>query len=190
MKIQLAVSLFTLLSFAPFATAQEPQMPKPGPEHQALKMAEGVWDAVVEGEGMEPAKGKAVMKMGLGGFWLSNHFTCDFGGMKFEGHGSTGYDPIKKKYIETWADSMSPSLMVTEGTYDEKTRTLNMTGDGYDHMGQPVKVRTATIHKDANTVVFELYQTGADKQERKVMSVTYTRHGGEKPAHGGDKPMK
>jgi hypothetical protein len=176
MKIQLAVSLLSLLSFAPFAQAQEPVMPKPGPEHVNLAKAAGVWDAVVEGEGMEPAKGTSTMSMVLGGFWLSDSFSCDFGGMKFEGHGMTGYDPIKKKYVSTWIDSMSPSLLVTEGTFDEKTRTLNMTGDGYDQMGQPVKVRTATIHKDMNTVVFELYNIGADKQEHKVMTVTYTRH--------------
>ncbi|MBL8727826.1 MAG: DUF1579 domain-containing protein [Planctomycetes bacterium] len=177
MKTQLSVALLSLLCIAPFTRAQEggtPEMPKPGPEHANLQMAEGTWDAVVEGEGMEPSKGTSVMKMVLGGFWMSDHFTCDFGGMKFEGHGMTGYDPIKKKYVSTWVDNMNPALMVTEGTYDEKTRTLNMTGDGYDHMGNQVKVRTATIHKDRNTVVFEMYHKGAGA-ETKVMSITYTR---------------
>ncbi len=179
MKLQLTLSLLAVICLAPLALAQDggtPEMPKPGAEHANLKKAEGNWDAVVEGEGMEPSKGSSQMKMVLGGFWLSDHFTCDFGGMKFEGHGITGYDPIKRKYVSTWIDNMTPSLMVTEGTFDEKTRTLNMTGDGYDHMGNKVKVRTATIHKDANTVVFEMYHKGAEAAESKVMSVTYTRH--------------
>lgn len=185
MKIQLALSLFSLLSFAPFALAQEPEMPKPGKEHMSLAKAEGVWDAAVEGMGMPPTKGTSTMKMVLGGFWLEDHFTCDFGGMPFEGRGMTGYDPIKGKYVGTWTDSMSPALMVSEGTFDEKTRTLTMHADGYDQAGAKIKVKMLTIHKDANTVAFEMYHTGADGKDSKVMSITYTRRS-EKPAQ----PMK
>ena len=41
-----------------------------------------------------------------GGFWLLLDYKGDFGGMKFEGKGATGYDPNKKKYVSTWVDSM------------------------------------------------------------------------------------
>lgn len=113
--------------------------------------------------------------MVLGGFWLEDRFTGDFGGMAFEGRGMTGYDPIKGKYVGTWVDSMSPSVLVTEGTYDAKTRTLTMVGDGYDQMGAKVKVRLLTIHKDGNNVVFEMHQTGADGKEVKLLTINYTR---------------
>jgi hypothetical protein len=33
-----------------------------------------------------------------------------------------------------------------------------------------------TIHKDANAVAFEMYQTGADGKESKIMTINYTRH--------------
>jgi hypothetical protein len=62
-----------------------------------------------------------------------------------------------------------------EGTHDPKTKTTTLTGDGYDQQGNKVKMRELIIHKDANTVVFEMYQTGADGKEGKVMAMTYTR---------------
>lgn len=151
------------------------QMPKPGVEHQHLKKAEGMWDVAVETPGAPAVKGSSEMKMTLNGFWLVDTFKCEWDGVPFEGRGTTGYDPIKGKYVSTWVDSMSPTLMVTEGTFDEKTRTLNMTGDGYNDKGEKVKVRTATIHKDANTVVFEMYNTGADGKEAQVMTIRYAR---------------
>lgn len=184
MKIVTHLTFLTALVLAPFAIAQDAKgkqepagggMPAPGKEHESLKMAEGKWNAVLEMVGMPPAKGVSEMKMVLGGFWLEDRFTCDFGGMPFEGRGMTGYDPIKGKYVGSWTDSMSPSLMVSEGTYDAKTRTLTMVGDSYDQTGAKVKVRMLTIHKDANTVLFEMHQTGADGKEAKMMTITYTR---------------
>lgn len=170
---------------SPFALAQDGankvaadasmNMPKPGPEHAHLKTAEGTWDVTVETPGQTPVKGTSVMKMAMNDFWLVDRFSCDWNGAKFEGHGGTGYDPIKKKYVSTWIDNMSPALTVTEGTFDPQTKILTMTGDGCNEKGEPVKVRTLTIHKDANTVVFEMYHKGADGKEAKVMTITYLR---------------
>ena len=161
------------------APAAAPSMPtpKPGPEHEQLAKAEGTWDVAVERQGMAPSKGTAEMKMSLNGFWLTEKFTCDMGTMAFEGHNVTGYDPLKKKYVSTWVDNMGPNMIVTEGVFDPKTRTLTMVGDGVDMAGNKVKMRNLTIHKDANTVLFEMYHTGADGKEAKVMTITYTRRG-------------
>ena len=152
-------------------------MPKPGPQHAALAKAEGTWDCTMEMPGMPASKGRSEQKMVLGGFWLEDRFSGNFAGMAFEGRGMTGYDPISGKYIGTWCDSMSPGVMVTEGTFDEKTRTLTMVGEAYDQTGTKVKHRMLTIHKDQNTVVFEMYVTGADGKETKAMTITYTRAG-------------
>ncbi len=193
MQIHTTFAAAALYLFASAAVAQDHgktpapaeasmSMPKPSAEHDNLKKAEGTWDAVVEGMGMETSKGTSEMKMTLNGFWLQDHFVGSFGGQQFEGHGTTGYDPIKGKYVATWIDNMSPALLMTEGTYDMKTRTLTMTGDGYNMAGQKVKMRNLTIHKDANTVVFEMYQTGSDGKEQKIMWITYTRRA-TAPAH-------
>src|SRR5262245_60530145 len=161
---------------APAAEASMP-MPKPGPEHEQLAKAAGTWDVAIEGKDMPSSKGTSEMKMALNGFWLFETFTADMGGAKFEGRAATGYDPLKGKYVSTWIDNMSPTMFATEGTFDAKTRTLTMVGDGVDQNGKKVRMRNLTIHKDANTVVFEMYHTGADGKEAKVMTITYTRHG-------------
>ena len=153
----------------------EPAMPTPGPQHEHLKQAAGTWDAVVEMEGMPPSKGVSVMKITKNGFWLVDDFKGDFGGMAFEGQGTTGYDPIKGKFVATWIDNMSPALMVMEGSFDEKTKTLNMTGDGYDMQGNKVKVRESILHQTSDLTVFQMFQTGADGKEARLMKITYTR---------------
>lgn len=163
------------------ADAGAAMQPKPGPEHQGLAKAEGTWDCVMEGADMPgTSKGSSEIKMSLNGFWLVEHLTCDMGGQKYEGHGQTGYDPIKGKYVSTWIDNMNPAMFVGEGTFDPKTMTMTTVGDSYDQAGQKIKMRNVTTHKDANTVVFEMFHTGADGKEKKVMTLTYTRH---MPAH-------
>src|SRR5687768_3142486 len=97
---------------APAARAQEP--PKPGPEHDLLKKMVGTWDVAMNFGGME-TKATATYKLVLGGLWLSGDFEGDFGGMKFQGHGLDSYDPVRKKYVSVFVDSMSTSPMVTEG---------------------------------------------------------------------------
>ncbi|MBK8096510.1 MAG: DUF1579 domain-containing protein [Planctomycetes bacterium] len=183
MKLPLLAAALSFV-LAPVVSAQEGkeppagqqgEMPKPGKEHQRLAAMVGTWDATMEMAGMPASKGVSTITMTLGGFWLVDQFVADIGGMPFEGRGTTGYDPIKGKHVATWVDCWSSGLTVTEGSYDEKTKTLTMTGDGYDQMGQKVKVKHVTTHKDANTNVFEMFQTGADGKEVKLMTVTYVR---------------
>jgi hypothetical protein len=126
-------------------------------------------------EGPTVAKGVSVATMALGGFWLVDDFTADIMGMKFQGHGINGYDPIKGKYVSTWYDSMSPFMMTTEGNYDESGKVLTLTGMGIGHDGQPAKHRLVTTHKDKNTNVFEMFVVAADGKQAKTMTITYTR---------------
>ena len=49
----------------------------------------------------------------LGGNWVETEFQAG----PYKGHGMNGYDPIKKKYIGTWANNMSPYLAVMEGRH-------------------------------------------------------------------------
>lgn len=174
------------LTFAAAALAQEPEMPKPGPQHQKLAASAGTWDAVVEMAGPDgtPSTSKAVseMKMALGGFWLVDDFTGEMMGAPFHGHGMTGYDPIKGKYVSTWVDSMSPFLMVLEGDFDASGKVLTMTGMGIGMDGKPAKHRMVSTHKDANTTLFEMFVagSGADQKEQKMLTITYTRRA--KPA--------
>ncbi len=176
-----------VLGAGSMARAQEgggPPAPKPTAEHKVLAADEGTWDATVKsymaGPDAEPtvSKGSEVNAVMPGGMWVLSNFRGDFGGMSFEGRGQFGYDPLKKKYVGTWIDSMSPSLSVLEGTYDAKTRTMTYVGDGVDpDTKSKFTQRMVTTTKDDGTRVFALYmksdETGG--KEAKFMEITYTK---------------
>ena len=173
MKIRFAVAVLAALTIPLFA--QEP--PKPGPEHQRLMNEVGTWDAVVEmmSEDGKPTKDTAVSEItAIGGFWVVDDFKGSIAGGPFHGHGTTGYDPAKGKYVGTWIDSMSPSVMAMEGTYDAAKKALTMTGMGPGPDGKALLHRMVTTEKDANTRVFEMFVSGEGK-EMKIMTITYTR---------------
>lgn len=142
------------LAVSPVARAQEP--PKPTPEHARLKKLEGTWDVTMNFGGME-SKGTTVYKMDLGGLWLIANFEGDFGGLKFSGRGTDGYDITKKKYVSTWIDSMSTGLTTMEGTYNEDKKQLVMTGSSPGEDGKPMPVKTVSTFVDENQVKFEMF---------------------------------
>lgn len=153
---------------------------KPTDEHKILASEEGTWDATIKsymgGPDAEPAvsKGTEVNKVMTGGLWVLSKFEGDFGGMKFEGHGQFGYDPLKKKYVGTWIDSLSPTLSVLEGEYDPKTKTMTYKGEGVAPEGIKFTQRMVTTTKDDGSRVFTLYmKLDGSKDEARFMEITY-----------------
>jgi hypothetical protein len=144
---------------------------KPGPEHQMLKKWEGTWETTMKMAGME-SKGSCTYKMELGGLWLVSNFESDLGGAKFTGKGLDSYDPAKKKYVGIWVDSWSTSPLNMEGTFDAKTKTLTMTGDGPGMDGKPTKFKAVSEWKDEDTVNFSMYM-GDGKEPG--FTITYKR---------------
>jgi hypothetical protein len=136
------------------APAQE--APKPGPEHAMLQKLVGSWDATMSFGGME-SKGTMVYKSELGGLFVSSQFTGEFAGSKFEGRGLDGYDAMKKKFVSTWADSMSGGIMLMEGTYDKEKKTLTLAGDAPGPDGKPTKMNMVSELKDDDTMVSSAY---------------------------------
>ena len=167
----------------PAAKAQEAApptmpMPKPGPEHELLKKDVGTWDATVEmmfpGAPPSTSKGVETNRM-IGGLWLVTDFKSTMMGQPFQGHGTTGYDVNKKKYVGTWVDTMGTGLGLSESTYDAATRTLAGTFEGADETGRTVKSRAVTEYKDDDTRVFTMYTTAPDGKEVPGMTITYKR---------------
>jgi Protein of unknown function (DUF1579) len=153
-------------------TAQQPEV-KLGPEHAFLKDGEGVWDATAKSKGME-SKGKLSCKAGLNGLWVFEHYEGEAGGVAFEGRGATSYDPVKKKFVNVWIDSMIPNPMVTEGSYDKEKKTLTLLGTMPTPDGKSMKA-TITIHyQDANTKVLTL-KGNLDRTEVGIVEITYKR---------------
>ena len=165
------------------ASAQEnPTATKPSPEHQILAADAGTWDATIKsfmgGPDSDPvvSKGVETNEVLMGGLWVLSRFEGSFGPGKFEGRGQFGYDPIKKKYVGTWIDSLSPNLSVLEGEYDPKTKTMTYKGEGVAPEGVKYTQRMVTTTKDDGSRVFTLYmKVGEAKDEAKFMEITYTK---------------
>jgi hypothetical protein len=182
MKMALAAALATAFVAGPVA-AQEgmPPAPKPGPEHAILKQDEGTWDATVEmfmAPGAPPmtSKGTETNVMGCGGLCLISDFKGDMGpGQPFHGHGTSTWDPTKKKYVGTWTDSMSAGIAMGESTYDAAAKTMTGSMDGTDASGKPSKMKSVVEYKDAKTRVFTMYMPGPDGKEVPGMRITYTK---------------
>lgn len=157
-----------------------PAGPKPGPEHAILKRDEGVWDARVEmrmgppGAPPEVTSGVETNTL-VGGLWLVSDFKGTMGAQPFHGHGTFGYDAVKKKYVGIWVDSMSMSLARSEGTYDAATDTLTLMGDGVGEDGKPMKFREVVMWTDRDNKIFTMYMPGPDGQEVPGMIITYKR---------------
>jgi hypothetical protein len=169
--------------------------PKPTPEHLALKEEAGAWDAVIKASFPGPdgkvqeveSRGIEFNRMMPGDLWLITTFRGEFGGMPFHGHGVTGYDPNKKKYIGTWVDNFAPALMVMEGTYDEATKTSTFYSDTVDERGQPTKAKMTELQQDKDHRHFTLFMQGPQGGDdwTKVMEIHYTRREGPPPPEFG-----
>lgn len=162
------------------STAQEgPPVPKPGPEHEVLKMDDGVWDAVIEfgtPGGPMTSKGVETNTIGCGGLCLITDFKGEMGpGMTFHGHGMTAYDPMKKKYVGSWTDSMSTGMNVGETTYDAAAKKASGSMEGPDATGKVVKSRTVVEYVDPDHRVMTMFGAGPDGKEAQLMKISYTR---------------
>ncbi len=171
---RVALALVAMISiWAVRARAEEqPQMPKPGPEHELLKSMEGTWDLTVKAMGNE-SKGTCTYKMGLGGLWLMSKVEGDMGGMKFEGRGMDSYDANRKKYVSVWIDSMGTSPLVSEGTYDKDTKTMTLTGDGPGMDGKMTKYKMVTVVKDDDNMTMTMTSGPEDKPQ--TVTIDYKR---------------
>jgi len=97
-------------------------------------------------------------------------------GSPFNGHFALGYDQQKKKYISSWIDSLSSSMMTSEGAYDESTKTLTLTGESPSCMDGSIKKHTvAHVIKDKDTSVMTMSMPGPDGKPQTAMEITYKR---------------
>ena len=152
------------------------QFPQPGPEHERLKQLQGTWDATVKtGFGPGESKGTMVYKLDVGGLWLVGNFNSDFGGMPFEGKGLDTYDPITKKYVGVWVDSMSTMPMTMTGELDKNTGTMTMVGEGRGMDGKMQKMKSVTKMEDKDNITFTMYGPGPDGKEAMMLTIHYKR---------------
>jgi hypothetical protein len=173
---KLCLFIVVAAAIALLVPASRAQAPKPGPEHEQLKQMEGVWEANVNFGGQE-SKGTMTYKMDLGGMWLVGNYEGEAFGQKFQGRGMDSYDPISKKYVGVWCDSMSGRPMISEGTFDAEKKILTMTGEGPGQDGKIAKHKSTLEIKDKDSMVMTMYMIGPDGKEQSMMTITYKRKG-------------
>jgi len=151
----------------------------PGPMHEMLASRVGTWKAEVT-MWMDPSQppttseATTVCESMLGGRYFKSTHSGMMMGMPFEGFEISGYDNVKKKFFNVWIDNMGTGMMVSEGTYDEATKTLTYTGQMTEPMGTEMNVREVVKHTDNDHSTFEMYVDMGGK-EVKNMEIKYTR---------------
>lgn len=152
----------------------------PGEPHRVLASMAGSWNARVE-SWSEPDKppmessGTCEQKMVLGGRFLQQEFTGDMMGTTFTGIGFTGFDNHAGKYVSTWIDSMSTSILLFEGTADADGKIITQENHHNDPVRGHMTWRSVTRIIDDNSWVFEMYSIYEKGKEEKGMEITYTR---------------
>jgi len=151
-------------------------------EHQGhLKAMAGRWTTVTKmwpapGAPPQESKGKAAHKMILGGRYLETSYKGDFFGSPFAGTGHAAYDRYKKKYVETWVDTMSTMVLVSEGQCSDGGKSRTVTGTYDDPMtGQPTVMRSVYTLQDPDHFLLEMYTKQGNAPEFKMMEIQHTR---------------
>lgn len=191
----LSVALVSLwVGGATFAVAQEPDpamqeqfqeyMQKyaaPGEHHQHLEMLAGSWTTrfqfwPVPGAPRMESTGRAEHKMVLGGRYLQTSYQGEFMGEPFAGMGVVAYDRYQKKYIETWVDTMSTMVMISEGTCDGTGKVRTITAEFDDPMTKNrTTVRSVYRIHDADHYTLEMYGQTPAGDEFKMVEIAHTR---------------
>ena len=171
-----------LIFSASSALAQEmPEMPKPQSEHKWLQQLAGEWESEMECT-MEPGKPPVKNKMtekarSLGGFWLVSEGSGEAMGSPFSSILTIGYDPGKKKFIDSWVDSMTSTMWKYEGTLGDDGKTLTLETEGPCPMqgGKICKFKEVIVFQDENHKTFTSSIQGEDGNWTTFMSAKSTR---------------
>jgi len=152
----------------------------PGDMHKWMAKFNGTWEASVIGF-MDPAKpdtSKATntVNMALNGLYQMGQFRGNMMGRPFEGRSTMGYDNAKKIFVNTWIDNLGSGIIYMTGTFDEKTKTLNLKGQQTDPVtGKDMDIREEMTMIDNDSYTMIMYGAGMDGKEMKFMEGTFKR---------------
>lgn len=183
---KLLVSLSLLLCFGT-VYSQTPEEMKaweanmtPGEHHTWLASMDGYWNAKVK-MWMDPSQPASESdsttknEMIMNGLYQRSTHTGHMMGMPFQGESITAYDNFKKKFVSTWIDNMGSGIMMMEGTYDDKTNSVTLTGGMADPAtGKEMNVKQVLKIVSPDEYTLEMYMV-TDNKEIKTMEIVYTK---------------
>ena len=169
---------------APDEKAQMEAMIKastPGENHKKLEAFVGTFDAKVTmwekpGAAPQESTGTSEAKTILGGRYVQEDFQGTFMGQPFSGMGLTGYDNVQKKFVSTWADTMSTGIMTSTGKADPSGNVMEMTASMADPLsGKMMAIRQKMTIADNDHHKFEMWGPAPDGKPFKMMEINYIR---------------
>lgn len=154
----------------------------PNEMHKLLALSNGKWEGeetIWESENaapMGPHKVNAEYRMILGDRYQEGIIKGNMMGMPFEGRSIMAYDNVKKKFTNTWVDNMGTGIFYSEGTYDEKSKSITLVGKMMNpSKGKEEEVRQVMVLTDDKHQAMEMYCTGKDGKEFKNMEIHFTK---------------
>ena len=173
MKRMLAVTLLCL-SIAQLSFAQ--QGAEPTEQHKMLTKhvgdRSGTMAVFMAGPDADPTEMpfKETNTAILNGLWVKTTFEAG----PYTGFGLTGYDPMKKKFVGTWSDNMSPHLSLMEGEFDKETEMMTMAFEAFDAgSGKVVKHRATTKYKSDKAVSMTMHVQREKDKWTKTFTLKY-----------------
>lgn len=145
--MRIAVVLLLVAGLASQAAAEEPPIGGPQKEHAWLEQLVGDWvteSEILSDAGDPPVACQGTMKArGLGGLWVVAEIENTVQGMPMNAVQTIGYDPVSKKYVGTWVDSVLNHLWQYKGKLDKSGKILTLEAEGPDMItpGKTAKYR-------------------------------------------------
>jgi len=138
MKTILAGFAIAVLVQSALLGQEAPAFPASQKEHAWLQQFVGEWDVTSEAvmePGQPPIKCTGTMSSRmLGGFWVVSEMTNEMMGTKMTAIQTIGYDPLEKKYLGTFIDSMQGHMWKYLGTVDPTGKILTLEAEGPNFM--------------------------------------------------------
>jgi hypothetical protein len=152
----------------------------PGPQHAMLAAMAGEFTLTVKmfnepGAEPEVSTGTSSRTMILGGRYLEETVRSSVAGQPFEGRGLTGYDNVTRTWWGAWIDTMSTTIMITNGEWDDEAGVGTFEGEYNDPVtGELQSSRSVIRRLPDGDELMEMYMTTAFG-EVKAMEIHYHR---------------
>jgi hypothetical protein len=156
----------------------------PAKEHKLMASWDGTWTGQVSmwmSAGQPPVQSTttAINKMVCGGRYQQSSFTGDMMGTPFEGMSTLAFDNSKKEFVSTWIDNMGTGMMISNGKWDDATKSVVLRGKMVDPSagnGKEVAFREVLKVVDNDHQVMEMYGMDPSGKEYKSMEIKFTRN--------------
>lgn len=153
----------------------------PAPQHKSLGRMVGKWKTQVKYQMTADApvvesEGSCERKWVLGNRFVLEEFDGGDLALPFRAFAFYGFDRFEEKYTSAWVDSLNTAITTYLGTCEDPCDVINFVGEhGNPWTGTKRPSRGVTRFVSENRHTVELYESGRDGREFRVLEITYTR---------------